>query len=240
MSEHPRPAAGEDARAARGPAAGLLARPAAPGRALPRLAAAAGHEAAARLAEAMLLDAAAALRAAPGWRPALFAGPAAAPRLAALAGIGDARPLPGGDEGRRALAALRALAADGGAPVAVAAADAPLLAARHLAEARAALREADAVFGPSAGGGFYLAAMWEPEPALFEDPALEWDGPRVLSSMLRVAKARGMRVATLAMERRVAAPADLAWLRGRLAALEARGEPPPAHTAEALRALAGA
>ena len=240
MSEQPRPAAGEAARPVRGPAAGLLARDTAPGRALPRLAAGAGHEAASRLAEAMLLDAADAVRAASGWRPALFADPAAASRLAALTGLGGARSLPGGDEGRRALAALRALAGDGGAPVAVLAADAPLLAARHLAEARAALREADAVFGPAAGGGFYLAAMWEPEPSLFEDPTLEWGGPRVLASMLRIAKARGMRVAALAMERRVAAPADLAWLRGRLAAIEARGETPPAHTAGALRALAGA
>ena len=234
---------GEGARGGptRGPAAGVLARAPAPGRPQSRLAAALGREGAARLASAMLLDAVAAVRAARGWTPVLFAEPAAAADdLAALTGVEDARPQAAGDPGRRTLAALRALAGGGHAPIAVVVADAPLLTAAHLDAARAALREADVVFGPAAHGGFYLAAMWEPQPELFEHATIEWGGPRVLSTIERIAAARGTRLAKLTMERAVDSPADLDWLRARLASLDERGEPAPVHTSRALRELGAA
>ena len=225
----------------RGPAAGLLARAPSPGRALARLAPALDRDDAARLASAMLLDAVAAVRASRGWTPVIFAEPpASAPDLAALTGVDDARPQAAGDPGRRTLAALRALAADGHAPIAVVAADAPLLAPAHLDAARAALREADVVFGPAADGGYYLAAMWEPWPELFEHATIEWSGTRALATIERIAAARGTRLSKLAMERTVASPADLDWLRARLAALAERGEPTPARTSRLLRELGAA
>ncbi|MCY4614818.1 MAG: DUF2064 domain-containing protein [Chloroflexi bacterium] len=222
----------------RGPAAGLLVRPPAPGRVKRRLATAIGHEGAALLAEAMLLDAVAAVREAHGWRPILFAEPS--PRagdMAALTGVEDTRTQAAGGLGRRTLAALRDLARDGYSPIAVLSADVPLLTAGHLEAARSALTEADVVFGPAAHGGFYLAAMWEPWPELFETRTVEWGGTRVFSSIERIALARGTRFQKLAMERDVDSPADLEWLRSRVAALEERGEAMPAHTAKVLRAL---
>ena len=229
---------GDRRRAHRGPAAGLLVRPPSTGRAQRRLATAIGHEGATRLAEAMLLDAVAAVRAAHGWRPVLFAEPSPAPRdIAALTGVEDARAQVVGGLGRRTLGALRALAHDGYSPIAVLSADVPLLTGDHLVAARAALTEADVVFGPAAHGGFYLAAMWEPWPELFENRTLEWGGTRVFSSIERIALARGTRFQKLAMERDVDSPRDLEWLRSRIAALEQRGEAVPAHTARVLSEL---
>ena len=224
--------------AARGPAAGLLARAPSPGRAKPRLAPAVGHDAAARLTSAMLLDAVAAVRDSRGWQPVLFAEPGtSSEQLAQWTGVEDARQQSAGGAGRRILGALQSLAADGYAPIAVVSADVPLLGARHLDEARAALREADVVFGPAAHGGYYLAAMWEPWPELFENRTLEWSGTSVLSSTESIAKARGMRTAMLPMERDIDRPADLEWLRARIAAIEERGDAPPEHTARLLREL---
>ena len=212
-----------------------------PGRTKSRLAASIGHEAAARFAEAMLLDAAAAVRVAEGWHPVLLVEPAAAAdQLAARTGLEDARAQACGDIGRRMHAAIEALAGDGFAPVALVGADIPMLTAGHLAAARAALREADVVFGPAADGGYYLVATWEPAAALFEDRSLEWGGWRVLATSERVAQALGLRTARLTMERDIDTIEDLAWLRGRLAAFEGRGELVPRHTAEALRRLGSA
>ena len=209
-----------------------------PGRTKSRLAAAIGHDAAARLAGAMLRDAAAIVRAASGWHPALFVEPARAVQaLATLTGIEDARAQGRGNIGQRMLAAFEALAHDGFGPIAVVGTDIPMLTADHLAAAHEALREGDVVFGPAADGGYYLVAMWEPEPALFEDATIDWGGTRVLASSEHTALARGLRVARLPMERDIDTVEDLAWLSARLAALAERGEPVPPHTAEVLRWL---
>ena len=225
-------------RPSKGPAAALLARAPSPGRVQRRLASAVGHEGAAQLTSAMLLDAVTAVRAARGWQPVLFVEPATSlEHLATLTGIEDVRPQAPGGTGRRTLGALQTLAADGYSPIAAVSADVPLLASDHLDATRAALTEADVVFGPAAHGGFYLAAMWEPWPELFEDATIEWGSTRVLSTIERIALARGTRFQKLAMERDVDSPADLDWLRSRIAAIEERGEAPPPHTARALREL---
>lgn len=209
-----------------------------PGRTKTRLATSIGHQAAAQLAEAMLLDAAETVRNAPGWHPTLFVEPPRwSDRLAALTGIEDARPQGRGSIGRRMLAAFNALVMDGYGPVVLVGADIPLLTADHLVAARAALLEADVVFGPAADGGYYLVAMWRPVAALFADALIEWGGTRVLANSEHTALARGMRIARLPMERDVDTGDDLAWLRGRLATLEERGEPVPRRTAAALREL---
>lgn len=225
-------------RPSKGPAAALLARAPSRGRVQRRLAATVGHEGAAQLTSAMLLDAVAAVRAARGWQPVLFVEPATVlDDLVALTGIEDARPQAAGGTGRRTLGALRALAASGYSPIAVVSTDVPLLAAEHLDATRAALTEADVVFGPAAHGGFYLAAMWEPWPELFEDATIEWGSTRVFSTIERIALARGTRFQKLAMERDVDSPADLDWLRSRIAVIEERVEAAPSHTARALREL---
>lgn len=186
----------------------------------------------------MLLDAISAVRAARGWQPVLFAEPGTSlDDLVALTGIDDTRPQAAGGTGRRTLGALQALAADGYSPIAVVSADVPLLSTQHLDATRAALTEADVVFGPAAHGGFYLAAMWEPWPELFEDATIEWGSTRVFSTIERIALARGTRFQKLAMERDVDSGADLDWLRSRIAAIEERGEAAPSHTARALREL---
>ncbi len=212
-----------------------------PGRTKRRLAAAIGHEAAAALARAMLLDAAETVRTTEGWHPALFVEPAReVDRLATLTGIEDARAQAAGNLGRRMHSAFRALAADGFGPIVIVGADIPLLTPRHLIAARAELLEADVVFGPAADGGYYLVAMWNPVRELFEDATIEWGGVRVLATSEYTAHARGMRMARLPMERDIDTGDDLAWLRARLAAMAERGEPVPRHTAEALRGLPSA
>ena len=177
------------------PAAGLMARAPVPGRTKTRLAAAIGGAAAARLAEAMLLDAAAALRALAredGWRAVLFAEPpAAAPALAARAGLAAARPQAAGGLGARMLAALRSLAADGGGgPLLLMGADIPLLAPHRLREAAAALAGADLAFVPAEDGGYCVAAMRTPQPAVFDDRRVRWGGPHALADSLRLAGRR--------------------------------------------------
>ena len=218
--------------AERGPAVGLMSRAPEPGRTKSRLAAAIGDDAAARLAEAMLLDAADALRPLEGWHAALFIEPPdAVADLGVSTGIVDARPQAPGDLGARMLAALHALAADGHAPLVLVGADIPTLAPRHFRDALVALDDADVVFGPAADGGYYLVGMWEPQPALFEGGSVEWGGAGVLATSERLAAAAGLRTARLSTERDIDTPEDLAWLRDRPADL-------PARTAEALRTLA--
>ena len=215
----------------RGPAVGLISRAPEPGRTKSRLAAVIGDQAAARLAEAMLLDAAATLRALEGWHAALFVEPPeAVADLAAGTGIADARPQAAGALGARMLAALRALAGDGYAPLVLVGADIPTLAPTHLEAAARALEAADVVFGPAEDGGYYLVGMQTPQPALFDDARIRWGGPDVLATSERLAAAAGLRGARLSTERDIDTAEDLEWLRGRPAEL-------PGRTREALGML---
>lgn len=223
----------------RGPAVALMTRAPEPGKTKSRLAEAVGAEAAARLAEAFLLDIAAAVRGAEAWHPALFVEPPdAAPEMAALTGIEDARPQGSGDIGRRMLAVAAALDGDGYTPVVIVGSDIPMLGTRNLHRALSALRRCDVVFGPAEDGGYYLVGAWRARPALFDDPGIEWSGPDVLAASERLARRAGLSTARIAPERDIDRPEDLAWLRDRLAGLELRGEPVPQHTAALLRELA--
>ena len=225
--------------AARGPAVGLMSRAPEPGLTKSRLAAGIGDEAAARLAEAFLLDAAETVRAAEGWHPVLLVEPAdAVGALAARTGIADVRPQGRGHIGLRMLAAMRSLAAGGYAPLILVGSDIPLLAPRHLRHALRVLRRADVVYGPAEDGGYYLVGMWKPRPALFDDPSLRWGGAGVLAASERLARAAGLSSGRLPPEHDVDTLEDLGWLGARLTELEGRGEAVPPRIAAALRELA--
>lgn len=89
--------------------------------------------------------------------------------------------------------------------------DSPDLDAARVTEAFAALGEADVVLGPARDGGYYLIALSEPHPELFEE--IPWSTDRVLESTLARAGAAGLEVRLLETLVDVDEPADVpAWL----------------------------
>ncbi len=87
------------------------------------------------------------------------------------------RPQGTGDLGQRMARAFRA-APQG--PVVIIGADAPGLRARHLYKAFAAMRGADAVFGPALDGGYWLIGLAgrRPAPTLFQ--GVRWSSAHAL------------------------------------------------------------
>lgn len=224
---------------AAGAAIAMLTRAPEPGRTKSRLAAAIGDEAAAALHRAFLRDEAAAVRSAGPWHAALFVEPpAATEELAAFTGITDARPQGTGHIGLRMLHAQLMLAARGFAPIVVVGSDVPTLQPARLHQALRALRRADVVLGPAADGGYYLIGTWKPRAALFDDRSLRWGGGEIFATTERIAHDAGLSTTRLPIEHDIDRPEDLEWLRERIAALEANGEPLPTYTLAALRALA--
>ena len=222
-----------------GAAVALMTRAPKAGETKSRLAEAVGAEAAARLAEAFLLDAAESALADALWHAALFVEPAeAVEEMAALTGIEDSRPQAAGDIGLRMLAVPSELEADGFAPIVIVGSDIPTLAPHHLHHALRALRRCDIVFGPAEDGGYYLVGMWRARPAIFDDPTVGWGGPQVLERSERLAHLAGLSTARIAPQRDIDSVEDLTWLREHLAELEARGEGVPRHTAAMLRKVA--
>jgi rSAM/selenodomain-associated transferase 1 len=95
-----------------------------------------------------------------------------------------------GDLGARLAAATAHLLDRTGGPLVTIGTDAPTLAPAHLRAALAELeRGAEHCFGPALDGGYYLVAQRRPAPELFDLPAEEWGGPRVLE--LSLARAAG-------------------------------------------------
>lgn len=188
----------------------LFAKPPRAGEAKTRLVPALGAEGAAALAGAFLEDTWALLASLPWARPVLsspVAWPAAllpspAPQVW-LQGEGDL-----GTRLERILArALQQL------PLALAlGADSPGLPPGHLAQARAALADVDAVLGPSADGGFYLLGLRRalPPGAL---AGLPWSAPDTLLHTEARLRALGLSVALAPPYFDVDTPEDLAHLR---------------------------
>jgi hypothetical protein len=95
-------------------------------------------------------------------------------------------------------------------------ADSPGLPVAHLEAARAALAHADAVFGPSDDGGFYLLALRRLPVGTFVD--LPWSQSDTLVRTEARLKSLGLTVARVAPFFDVDVPADLARLEAEFAA----------------------
>ena len=118
-------------------------------------------------------------------------------------------PQRGGYLGERMAAAVADVYAVHQGLLAVVGTDIPLLEARHLRDAFAALAGGDdVVLGPAYDGGYYLAGMTRPVPLLFEiDPEL-WGGPDVLAATVARVEANGLRCHLLEVLRDLDTPQD--------------------------------
>lgn len=149
-------------------AIGLMAKFWEPGQVKTRLGAVVGYDRAARIARAFLqttlerlatCDAELTLFYAPRHRRHAFA--ELAPRQWTLA------PQATGDLGARLEHALQQAQRSGPKHVVLVGADSPTLPLAYLDEAFAALRQRDAVLGPTCDGGYYLVGASRPAPPLF-------------------------------------------------------------------------
>ena len=124
-------------------------------------------------------------------------------------GSAPARYLPqgAGDLGER-MSRMFARAFQGAGHAAVIGTDTPDVGAATVARALAALDTADVVLGPSRDGGYYLVALREPRPELFE--GIEWSTESVLAETVARAGGGGAhRVTFLEVESDVDTAADL-------------------------------
>lgn len=100
------------------------------------------------------------------------------------AGIRSPRPQGEGDLGSRLENALRRALAGGKPAAIVIGTDSPDLPAELLDAARAALKDADAVLGPSADGGFYLIGLRSCPEGLLVPARVRVSGRRFLARPL--------------------------------------------------------
>lgn len=201
-----------------------------PGRVKTRLGATIGDPAAAELYAAFLADLTARLVGAP-FEVAWYVAPGARRHLAPyLAGAAAVRVQRGRDWAARQAALFRNCEEAGEGSVALAATDSPQLTPARVLEAFTALERHDAVFGPTADGGYYLVGMRRAHD-LFTGVAMSTCS--ALDQALERARRLGVSVALLAPEFDVDTAADLAAL-----ASEARARDDMVATAAALARLA--
>jgi rSAM/selenodomain-associated transferase 1 len=112
-----------------------------------------------------------------------------------------------GDLGVRMSAAFARAFARGARRVAIVGTDTPTVSRHTVAGALDALDESDLVLGPAEDGGYYLLALGEPHPELFEGVA--WSTPAVLEETRARAKAVGLRFQELERRRDVDTLEDL-------------------------------
>jgi uncharacterized protein len=133
----------------------------------------------------------------------------AASYFSGIAGGMTCLPQQGHDLGERMAAAFRRLFDEGYGAVAVIGTDSPDLPPECVREAFRLLGsgEADAVFGPSRDGGYYLLAMKQFHDRLFRD--IPWSSGVVLQRSLEHATAAGVTVALLPVWHDVDSAVDL-------------------------------
>lgn len=141
-------------------------------------------------------------------------------------------PQTGRDLGERMHACFRLLSGEGFDRILLLGADVPHVQDEWIAEAEAALEEADVVLGPADDGGYYLAGMRKPHDIF---SGIEMSTPHVLADTLAKAEAARLRVHLLPQTFDVDEAGDLARLRERLAITG--HEPRLPHTAALLKRM---
>ncbi len=147
---------------------------------------------------------------APGATFVAFDPPDARGELAGLVPRGvELVPQRGGYLGERLAGAVADVYVLHRGPLVVVGCDIPLLGARHLRDAFAALSAGEGVvLGPAYDGGYYLAGMNRPEPSLFDIAPELWGGPGVLAATLARVEASGARCHLLEELRDLDTPED--------------------------------
>ncbi len=118
--------------------------------------------------------------------------------------------------------AFEVLSAAGYQRIALIDADSPTVPPEYLVEAFKSLERADLVLGPCDDGGYYLIAAQRPHPWLFLDDQgrpRQYDTAHICAQTAALARAGGLRVATVAPWYDVDTPPDLERLRTELAGL---------------------
>jgi rSAM/selenodomain-associated transferase 1 len=163
-----------------------------------------------------------------------FDPPGAAPAIRAwLPGLRLFAQSPG-DLGARMSAAFTRAFDRGARRVAIVGTDTPTVSRDTVAGALDALDGADLVVGPAEDGGYYLLALGEPHPELFEDVA--WSTPTVLEETLARAATGRLRVRQLERRRDVDTLEDLRAEWPRIRPL-LEGQPEQQQQVEAVLAL---
>ena len=174
----------------------VFAKHPAPGRVKTRLTPPLTPEEAAELYRRMLLDTLAKVRSFPNVRGYLFYQdePAALTYFQGIAPDFVLLPQEGYDLGARMAGAFREVLSRGCRRVVIVGTDAPDLPVDYLHQAFRTLADdaADAVFGPSADGGYYLLALKAVPDCLFE--GIAWSTGTVLAESLARAEEAGLRV----------------------------------------------
>lgn len=104
-------------------------------------------------------------------------------------------PQEGIDLGHRMAAAFAHAFQNGASRVAIIGSDVPWVSRERVKRAFTSLDEGDVVLGPCHDGGYYLMALSQPRPELFQ--AIDWGTPLVLQATLDRARAHGLRVVML-------------------------------------------
>ncbi len=186
-----------------------------PGEVKTRLARSLGDAAAARLAEAFLLDILD-RAASQGDRTLVvaFSPPAGEPWFRAHAGAGHLAAQPAAGFGARVAAALDEARRLGAERTVIVGMDSPHLGPDRWDAAFAALDEHDVCLGPCEDGGYYLIGTRAPQPGLFE--GIPWGGPGVLRATRDRATSLGLSMAELEEDFDVDEVEDLRRLAARL------------------------
>jgi rSAM/selenodomain-associated transferase 1 len=105
------------------------------------------------------------------------------------------RPQHGVDLGSRLEHAINEAFEQGADKVAVIGSDCPDVTAADIADAWAALKKNDVVFGPARDGGYWLIGMKRAQPALFR--GIDWGTEKVLAQSQARAQEAGLKIALL-------------------------------------------
>ncbi len=175
----------------KGPAIGIMAKAPLPGLAKTRLAADVGAVIAARLAQAMLADTAALVRALDADGYVIVTPAQHCASVSSQVGL-PALPQSEGDLGCRMMAAVAALFARGHAPVALIGTDTPHLPPCHLKTllVLATRDPTGAVIGPAEDGGYWGISLSRPAPVLFV--GIPWGSAGVLEATRLAARRAGV------------------------------------------------